>query len=292
MSSFFSRLSQPYPFEVRWLSGLRNGLWAGVFVTGFLFFFKPFGTDVTPGREAVFLAVCGAFGLITLVISLLINGFCLLLPSVFAEEKWNVGKEIAFNLFFIACIGTGNLLLAHFLWHAPLTIGSFWQWQGATFAIGIFPTVFGAFLTQIKLNKKYAHEAAHLHVLHTPPPESDTLVTLVGENQDENLSLPISNIIYLAAQDNYVQVFFLENQSLKHRLLRATLRKMEESLAGHPAFFRCHRTYIVNFDRVVHVNGNAQGYRLQLSGTDQSIPVSRSLNEVVRMRLSRRTFGS
>ncbi|MDX1911085.1 MAG: LytTR family DNA-binding domain-containing protein [Saprospiraceae bacterium] len=291
MLSFLSRLSQPYPFEVRWLSGFRNGFWAGVFVTAFLFFFKPFGTDVTPGKEAAFLAMCAAFGLVTLAISLFINGICLLLPSVFAEEKWNVGKEIVFNLFFIACIGTGNLLLAHFLWNAPLSSDSFWQWQGATFAIGIFPSVFGAFLTQMRLNKKYAVEAAHLHISHTPPPESDILVTLVGENQDENLTLPVSKLVYLAAQDNYVQVFFLENQTLKHRLLRATLRKMEESLAGHPAFFRCHRTYIVNFSRVENISGNAQGYRLQLSGATETIPVSRSLNDAVRARLSANTIG-
>jgi hypothetical protein len=289
MSSFFRRLTQPYPFETRWLSGLRNGFWAGVFVTAFLFFFKPFGSSVEPGEEAGFLLVCAAFGLVTLLISLLVNGICLLLPKIFDEEKWTVGKEIFFNLFFIACIGAGNLLLAHFLWDAPLTIGSFWQWQGVTFAIGIFPTVFGAFLTQMKLNKRYALEAAHLHVSHTPPPESDTLVTLVGENQDENLTLPLSNILYLAAQDNYVQVFFLENGQLKQRLLRATLRKMEETLAGYPAFFRCHRTYLVNFERVENISGNAQGYRLHLSGAPDTIPVSRSLNEQVRTRLRVKT---
>ncbi|MFN0033560.1 MAG: hypothetical protein ACKVUS_00750, partial [Saprospiraceae bacterium] len=139
MQAIKTWLLQPYPFEMRWLSGLRNGLWAGLFVTLFLFFFKPFGTDVTPGKEWAYLAVCGGFGLVTLAVTLLVNGFCLLLPQVFEEEKWVVWKEILFNLFFIGCVGFGNLLFANALWEVPLNGRTFWIWQGFTFAIGIFP---------------------------------------------------------------------------------------------------------------------------------------------------------
>ncbi|HLP94544.1 MAG TPA: LytTR family DNA-binding domain-containing protein, partial [Saprospiraceae bacterium] len=110
-------------------------------------------------------------------------------------------------------------------------------------------------------------------------------VVLLGENQQERLAIDAADIAFLEAQDNYVQVHYLENGAHKSKLLRATLRKMEESLAEFPAFFRCHRTYLVNFDRVEKVSGNAQGYRLHLTGFAETVPVSRSLNEEVKKRL-------
>jgi hypothetical protein len=276
---------QPYPFEARWLSGLRNGFWAGLFVTFFLFFFKPFGTNVTPGSEMKYLAVCGGYGLVTLLITLLVNGFCLFLPKIFNEENWVVWKEVLFNLFFIFCIGLGNLLLANTLWDVPFNGRTFWVWQGLTFAVGIFPTFFGAFLNQTKWSQKYAAEAAKLH-LPTVHPTLAASVTFMGENQNEAITLQADQVAYLVAQDNYVQVFFFEQSVLKSKMLRATLRKMEETLADWPQFFRCHRTFLVNFDKIEKVSGNAQGYRLHLSGVEETIPVSRNLNEVVRARLT------
>ncbi|MFN0174368.1 MAG: LytR/AlgR family response regulator transcription factor [Saprospiraceae bacterium] len=284
---------QPYPFEGRLASTLKSAFWAGLFVTLFLFFFKPFGTQITPGAELKYLVVCGYFGLVTIGITLLVNGFCLLLPGIFKEEKWVVWKEILFNLFFIGCVGLGNLLLANLLWDVPLNARTFWIWQGFTFAVGIFPTIVGAFFTQMKLSKKYAAEAALLR----PPSFAEatagkpataaataTAVTFIGENQNETLTLDVSQIAYIVAQDNYVQVYFFENEVLKNRMLRATLRKKEDLLATWPQFFRCHRTYVVNFDKVEKVSGNAQGYRLHLNGVEETIPVSRNLNEQVRKR--------
>jgi DNA-binding LytR/AlgR family response regulator len=60
---------------------------------------------------------------------------------------------------------------------------------------------------------------------------------------------------------------------------------MEEQLAAHPAFFRCHRMYLVNLQRVISVSGNAQGLKLQLDGLEEAIPVSRNLTETVREKL-------
>jgi hypothetical protein len=144
----------------RLASTLNSAFWAGLFVTLFLFFIKPFGTQVPSGGELKFLVVCGYFGLVTVGITLIVNGLCLLLPGIFKEEKWTVWKEILFNLFFIGCVGLGNLMLANLLWEVPLNARTFWIWQGFTFAVGIFPTIVGAFFTQMKLSKKYAAEAA------------------------------------------------------------------------------------------------------------------------------------
>jgi hypothetical protein len=285
MPSIQTWFLQPYPFERQWLPSLRSAFFAGLFVSLFLFFFKPFGTQITPGAEGKYLLVCSYFGLVTMVMTLVVFGFCLLLPKIFDEEKWKVWKEILFNLFFVSCIGLGNLMLANFLWNVPLNGSTFWGWQIVTFSVGIFPVFFGAFLGQMKLSKKYADEAAKLH-LPAVHPSFAAPITLIGENQNETLSLPAAQIAYFAAQDNYVQVFYFEKEVLKSRMLRTTMRKMEDAVSNWPQFVRCHRTFMVNFDKIEKVSGSAQGYRLHLADVEETIPVSRNLNNMVQERLN------
>lgn len=288
MQKFAHWLRQPYPFEKRWPQTLRSALWAGIFVTFFLFFLRPFGTQIPKGAEWIFLKYCAYFGLVTAIVTILFNGFCLFLPAVFEEEKWCVWKEILYNISFISCIGIGNLLLANAVMDIPIGVRSFWVWQGLTFAVGIFPTFIGVFLGQMKLNRRYAAEAAQIsRQVHTPAVHSHQTVTLSGENQNETLLLDTDQIAYLSAADNYVQIFYFENGVLKNRILRATLKKMEDALAASPQFFRCHRTYIVNVEKVEQVSGNAQGYRLHLGGVEFAVPVSRNLNEAIREKLRR-----
>jgi DNA-binding LytR/AlgR family response regulator len=92
-------------------------------------------------------------------------------------------------------------------------------------------------------------------------------------------------LLYLSSADNYVTVHTRAGEKLSSQLLRSSLKKMEEQLAGQPAFFRCHRMYIVNLQAVQSVSGNAQGLKLHLAGLEEAIPVSRSLTEAVKERL-------
>lgn len=279
-------LRQPYPFDKSWSHSLRAALWAGLFVAFFLFLFKPFGTQVHAGAEWIFARYCLYFGLVTAATTLMFNGVCRFFPTVFDEEKWLVWKEVIFNIVFIACIGCGNMLLAYWAWKTPLTLYTFLVWQGLTFAVGIFPTLIGALIGQMRLSKKYMAEAAQLsRQVHPSPAVQHQSVTLAGDNQNDTLRLDAGQIAWLSAADNYVQVFYFENGAVKNRLLRATLKRMEEALAGCPQFFRCHRTYVVNLDKVSAVSGNAQGYRLHIDGAENTIPVSRNLNEVIRQKL-------
>ncbi len=279
-------LIQPYPFEKGWNSAFRTGLWAGAFVALFLYFFRPFGMQINRGEEWAYLKICSFFGLVTLAVMLIVSSLSVILPKIFDEEKWLVWKEMLFNIFFVGCVGAGNLLLAHFLWHVPLNAGTFATWQMLTFAVGIFPIMFGAYMGQMKMNRRYVAEAARMSLqVHPHAITMHSQVTLTGDNQNEILQLDTSWILFLSAADNYVQVFYTEDGRLKKRILRATMKKMEEALAGYPQFFRCHRTYIANLDKLENVSGNAQGYRLHLAGADETIPVSRNLNETLRARL-------
>ena len=61
-------------------------------------------------------------------------------------------------------------------------------------------------------------------------------------------------------------------------ILRSTLKKAEETLRPFPCFFKSHRAYIINLDKVIHVQGNAQGYKIRLQELEELVPVSRNMN--------------
>jgi DNA-binding LytR/AlgR family response regulator len=146
----------------------------------------------------------------------------------------------------------------------------------------------GVFLKQVRLTRRYAAEAktmtAHLHIV--VPPPSDFEIVLRGDNQSEQVKMLWYDLLYVEASDNYVTLVYWAGSELQQRILRSSLRKVEEMLAGHPQAFRCHRTYIVNLDQVLRLSGNAQGLRLHLKGIDTMIPVSRALNNEIRARLN------
>lgn len=100
-------------------------------------------------------------------------------------------------------------------------------------------------------------------------------ITLSGDTKESICVLP-DNIMYMESSGNYVDVCYREEGNMKHKLLRSTIKQMDEMMEKYGCFVRCHRAYIVNVNKIMNINGNAQGYRLNLEDTQQEIPVSRT----------------
>ena len=78
------------------------------------------------------------------------------------------------------------------------------------------------------------------------------------------------------AQGNYIQVVFIdENLKQVKKMIRATMKSLEENLKDYPTFLRVHRSYIVNKNKITKSTGNAQGITLYLDNTTEIVPVSR-----------------
>ena len=63
------------------------------------------------------------------------------------------------------------------------------------------------------------------------------------------------------------------------------MKKAEETTLPFSGLFRCHRAFIINLDKVTHVEGNAQGYKLRIQDYEELIPVSRNLSAEFSDRL-------
>lgn len=59
-------------------------------------------------------------------------------------------------------------------------------------------------------------------------------------------SIKMENLLYLEASDNYVNVYYLNNEKVNRFLLRNSLKNIEEGFKS-AEIIRCHRSYMVNF---------------------------------------------
>ena len=100
-------------------------------------------------------------------------------------------------------------------------------------------------------------------------------IELISENETDNFRIQVSNIIYFRSADNYVEVGFKDGSEIKKKLIRNTLKNIEQQLKDYHIFIRTHRTGIVNVQVIEKLNQSFSSYWLSLAGTSETIPVSR-----------------
>lgn len=285
-----SFLSKPYPLADSTSGKIKSALFTGFFVFAFLFVFRPFQLYRFDTLTA--LQLTAAYGAITFIM-VIINTFLItaIYPKLFNETQWTVGREIIFILWIIFTIGLGNALFSIFIFNDFFDLQYFLYFQLITVLVAILPVSINVIIMQLVLTKRNLKEAQsisdHMHHKKRLESEPDAVVTLRSENGKEELKIPARDLLFITAADNYVEVHYLMKEKEEKKLLRGTLRNTKEDLRSYTAFYRCHRAWIVNLDRVKSVSGNSQGYRLVLEGTATIIPVSRNLNEELSARLSK-----
>lgn len=108
------------------------------------------------------------------------------------------------------------------------------------------------------------------------------MVPLRDEKGVLRLSLKRSDILYMQSSDNYVTVCYQAQNRVNKFMLRNTLRTMEDELRQE-AVIRCHRSYLVNIEKVKLIRREKEGLTLELESIPPaSVPVSRTyMHEVL-----------
>lgn len=287
--SLFKSLKQPFPYNPSVTSKLRMAAFFGIFVFVFLMIFKPFDLDFFPMQRLLLIAL--AYGSITFTCVFLaatIFPFCM--PSSFNEDSWTTGRQIIFTAGVIFFVGLINYFISPLLVDTTLALKSLLWFQGVTLSIALLPVGIYTLMRQNLLLKKFSGQAELIEKklqerqditngTH-PEPEKKSVSKLlfIGDYQNERVELFPDDLHVITAASNYVKLFHLQKEQLVYSMIRSTLKKAEETALSEPNFFRCHRAYIINLDKVVHVEGNAQGYKVRIEGHEDLIPVSRNLN--------------
>ena len=111
--------------------------------------------------------------------------------------------------------------------------------------------------------------------VHTRP-----MVAFMDEKVELKISLMVENLLYIDAADNYATIYYLNKSKLSHYLLRNTLKWMDENLTNDTPLVRCHRSYMVNLDKVKVLRKTKTGIYIELDAENTpDIPVSKTYYE-------------
>ncbi|PWE00982.1 LytR/AlgR family response regulator transcription factor [Marinilabilia rubra] len=98
-------------------------------------------------------------------------------------------------------------------------------------------------------------------------------LTTVGTK--DNFRVAVADIVCLVSADNYVEVIFKEEGRYKKKLLRNTLKNLQQLLGPYSFFVRIHRICVVNIHYVDHLRKSFNSYWVSIKGMDRKLPVSR-----------------
>ena len=119
------------------------------------------------------------------------------------------------------------------------------------------------------------------------PSNTKDMIPFYDDKGILKFSIKKENLLYLESAENYISICYLNKGKASKYLLRDTLKKVEESFAGTDVI-RCHRSYIVNFEKVKVIKKDKDGLKLELDSPSVSdIPVSKTYVKTVMQTFSR-----
>lgn len=274
MKQLLKKLNEPFPEDTSLRHDMLSIGGIGIFVTLFLYLIQPFGLNTYPYNP---FWICLGFGVVTIVAGIAYDLFGLYVLRLAKDmPSWTLWKWILSATFLVGFIGICNYLFMTYLmgWQTFIWKRFFYMIY-STLAIGIFPIIFSGLLVQMNAYKRNQKQAANIQSTLLPVTKKEQFITLTSQNNSQTLQVPVNQLFYLEAQQNYVSICHLQEGNIEKTLFRNTIKQMETQLQGTP-LFRCHRSFLVNIQLIEKVAGNAQGLRLSLVNLpDMEVPVSR-----------------
>lgn len=120
--------------------------------------------------------------------------------------------------------------------------------------------------------KNHRDEIASLKSNANKPTEKRSII-FKDENDKIKFSVLSKDLLLLESTDNYVSVFYFIDNKVHRKLLRNSLKNMEEMLKEN-AIVRCHRSFMVNPAKVEFMQKEGKKLILKLNHFDKPIPVS------------------
>ena len=114
----------------------------------------------------------------------------------------------------------------------------------------------------------------------------DSTLPFLDDKKALKLAVTANAILYVEAADNYVNIFYLNNDKLVRFPLRNSMRGIEQICESNN-IVRCHRSYYVNLRKVRAIQKDKEGLFAELTYTAAPhIPVSSTFSETVTGKFS------
>ena len=238
----------------------------------FLFLFKPFGmdywiSDTFGKRSFILLFIC-------------LYAFAIILISQFIQNILFRKKEYKIYHFIYSLMAEIVSISVPLAYLSTSEHSSFINEMIVTsrlIAVTLILCYFVALLIWFAFQKEKS--VGYISVTETEvdmfKPAEDNLFLISDESGNIRFEIESRCILYFASEDNYVMIHYVKDDKYQKKLIRATLKSIEEEALSHGCI-RCHRSFIVNHKMIQKVKRIGRNYHILLAYAEESIPVSKS----------------
>jgi hypothetical protein len=261
---------------------VRLILFTAVFALGFINLYHPFGFfesfEVTPSVFFLYSSLITLTGVLVVVISRII---------MYYYSKKKALSLIQYGLWVLAEILAMSSFYALFEKLALHDLRPFDELMKVsalnTSLVLLLPyTILWLYFSWTD-KKKRLEQIDHEEI---PVPTKKGMLSFLDEKGELKLSVQSEQLLYLESADNYVKIHYLNKGKITHFMLRNSLKNLDESLA-HTPMIRCHRSYVVNFDKVKVLRKEKDGIYLAMDEENiPDIPVSKTYTERVMAKFA------
>lgn len=270
-----SWLNKPFPFYENLKEKLLAPLYIALSIILVLVIFNP--TRNVDYLEIQFFKVF-AYAFIAFSVASFFN---IALPKIFNTffdiEKWIIYKALVFIFAKLLVISLINAVFAfyfdnpsnniHFI-HFLISVLYF------TFIVSLVPIIIFIFWLEKRFYKKHYRISQianqKIHDLQIEKSKEEYI-------EFESFKITLNSILFVRADGNYCTFYFENGNSVDKTLIRVTLKEVENRI-NRINIVRCHKSYMVNLQKVDKIEGNARRYSCTFSKVNTSIPISRTLS--------------
>lgn len=278
MNQILSYLNRKYFFDVL---NLKTILLIGSSVVGMIYILKPFGFVNYEGQK--FIAALG-FGFTTIICLIVSNFFIKRLLLRWSSNKWNILKEFGYTVMVLLLISVANLYYFIILFNNFISFdrSDLHMWFKATLKVSLFTVSLGvipiAIIILVRYNKMLKNDLSQIirGDQRKKDIEQKKKLAFISQNvTDKDLCVYLDDFLFMESVKNHVYIYYLDNGNLVTKSVRNTLTNLIDNL-NEEALFRCHRSFLINLNKIKKTNGNSNGFKVLLQGYDLEIPVSRN----------------
>lgn len=253
---------RPRQFERDWRVTLSLGSAGGILVVLVILGLEPWGTEQFQVPMRV-LKLSG-YGLAVLLSFAAVHAVDILrlqIRRIRSRPEWRLGDElISWLLLFSSVAGLTCIYHALVIDQSALSWSALIDW---TVQIMVPMALLLAVPIGLLQKRLLGHARQRRKLAGT--------IVIRGRNMDDRVRFRPDDFVCAEAQQNYVALHYLEAGQSRQRLIRATLREVEQQL---PGALRVHRSWLINPMQVEQVTGNQRQRRIRLSGVARAVPVS------------------
>ena len=113
-------------------------------------------------------------------------------------------------------------------------------------------------------------------------PDENSLIRFYDEYKKLRLVIAREAVIFIRSEENYVHIYYMDQEKNKKFTLRSSMKALEETLTKR-GLVRCHRSYFINpaFIKIVHKNSAGIIVAELNQPNCDTIPISRKYQDAI-----------